>query len=182
MIDPVYLFQYRIRKGGYAEWKPLASDECTMEEAAKEARLLAKRRQEVVRLDRYDDVFQQWEWLALYYPDDTRYVDSSRFEVYDAESDRWVNLIQAPKNQQISDQVSNQVTKQSIMNTEISIAKREVYTSAAEPDTILYEIRVDQGDYSQDIQLETAAEVILLRDALDAFIHARRLASIDPEE
>ncbi len=57
------------------------------------------------------------------------------------------------------------------MNTTFSIASFDVYTSDGQFDSTLYEVRIiEDGEYSQDIQLESPAELIALRDAVSNFI------------
>lgn len=57
------------------------------------------------------------------------------------------------------------------MSLTVSIARRDVYTSDGKFDTSLYEIQADSdGEFIQDLQLETAAELVALRDALSHFI------------
>lgn len=57
------------------------------------------------------------------------------------------------------------------MSLTVSIARRDVYTSDGKFDTSLYEIQTDSdGEFIQDLQLESAAELVTLRDALSHFI------------
>lgn len=57
------------------------------------------------------------------------------------------------------------------MSLTVSISRRDVYTSDGKFDTSLYEIQTDSdGEFIQDLQLESAAELVALRDALSHFI------------
>ena len=57
------------------------------------------------------------------------------------------------------------------MSLEVSISRRDVYTADGTFDTSVYEIQANEdGEFIQDLQLETAAELVALRDALSHFI------------
>lgn len=62
------------------------------------------------------------------------------------------------------------------MSTTVSIARLDVFTVDGSHDTTLYEVRVDQdGEFLQDLQLETAEELVTLRDTLTAYINRNNL-------
>lgn len=61
------------------------------------------------------------------------------------------------------------------MSIEISVARRDVYTTDGSPDTTLYEIQANAGDFIQDMQFETAADLVTLRDALSHYINKNNL-------
>lgn len=64
------------------------------------------------------------------------------------------------------------------MSTTVSIARIEVFTVDGSHDTTLYEVRVDQdGGFLQDLQLETAAELVTLHNTLTAYINQNNLDS-----
>ena len=64
------------------------------------------------------------------------------------------------------------------MSAVISIARRDVFTVDGQIDTTLYEVQVEwDGAFIQDLQLESADELIALRDALSAFIAGNSLTS-----
>lgn len=57
------------------------------------------------------------------------------------------------------------------MSLTVSIARRDVYTSDGKFDTSVYEVQTNSDEeFIQDLQLETAAELVALRDALSHFI------------
>lgn len=62
------------------------------------------------------------------------------------------------------------------MKAEISISRRDVYSSDGSFDSSLYEVQANIGnEYIQDIQLECAEDLITLRDALTEFIERNNL-------
>lgn len=64
------------------------------------------------------------------------------------------------------------------MSLEISIGRRDVYTTAGAFDTSLYEIQTNSGgEFIQDLQLESAEELLALRDALSEFISRNNLTT-----
>lgn len=66
------------------------------------------------------------------------------------------------------------------MKAEISISRRDVYTTDGSFDTSLYEIQVESnGEYIQDLQLEGAAELLNLRNALSEYIERNNLIPTD---
>lgn len=66
------------------------------------------------------------------------------------------------------------------MRAEISINRRDVYSTAGSFDTSLYEVQANIGDeYIQDIQLEHAEDLITLRDALTEYIERNNITTTD---
>lgn len=64
------------------------------------------------------------------------------------------------------------------MSLTISIARRDIYTTAGVLDTSLYEIQAESdGEFIQDLQLDGVAELLLLRDALAEFIERNNITS-----
>lgn len=62
------------------------------------------------------------------------------------------------------------------MSITISIARRDTYTYAGEYDTSLYEIQIDDnGQFVQDIQLETSDDLVRLRNIIDGYIKNNNL-------
>lgn len=62
------------------------------------------------------------------------------------------------------------------MSLEISISRRDVYTTAGAFDASLYEIQTNEsGELIQVLQLESAEELLALRDALSEFIGRNNL-------
>lgn len=69
------------------------------------------------------------------------------------------------------------------MSLTVSISRRDVYTSDGNFDTSLYEIQTDtDGEFFQDLQLESAEELVALRDALSHFINNNIYQSETPTE
>lgn len=69
------------------------------------------------------------------------------------------------------------------MSLTVSIARRDVYTSDGKFDTSLYDIQTNSdGEFIQDLQLDTAAELVALRDALTHFIDNNILQSETPTD
>lgn len=67
------------------------------------------------------------------------------------------------------------------MRAEISINRRDVYSTDGSFDTSLYEIQANIGnEYIQDIQLEEAGDLITLRDALSEYIERNILKHNNP--
>lgn len=68
------------------------------------------------------------------------------------------------------------------MSTSVSIARLDVYTVDGAHDTTLYEVRVDQdGEFLQDLQLESAAELVTLRNTLNTYIAQNNLDQSEHE-
>lgn len=66
------------------------------------------------------------------------------------------------------------------MKAEISISRRDVYSSDGSFDFSLYEVQANIGnEYIQDIQLECAEDLITLRDALSDYIERNNLIPTD---
>lgn len=66
------------------------------------------------------------------------------------------------------------------MRAEISINRRDVYSTDGSFDSSLYEVQANIGDeYIQDIQLEHAEDLITLRDALAEYIDRNNIAATD---
>lgn len=66
------------------------------------------------------------------------------------------------------------------MRAEISINRRDVYSTDGSFDSSLYEVQANIGDeYIQDIQLECAEDLITLRDALSEYIERNNLIPTD---
>lgn len=62
------------------------------------------------------------------------------------------------------------------MSIEISIARREVYTTNGSFATSVYEIQANENDeIIQELQLDSAAELLCLRDALSHYIDTNNL-------
>lgn len=62
------------------------------------------------------------------------------------------------------------------MSLTISIGRRDIYTTAGVLDTSLYEIQADSdGEIIQDLQLEGAEELLVLRDALAEYIERNNI-------
>lgn len=62
------------------------------------------------------------------------------------------------------------------MSLEISIARRDIYSTAGEFDTTLYEIQANaDGEFIQDMQLESVADLVNLRDCLSHYIETNNL-------
>lgn len=58
------------------------------------------------------------------------------------------------------------------MITSVSIAIRELYTTAGEYDTQLYAIQATtDDDFMEEMELESIDDMVTLRDALTAFIN-----------
>lgn len=67
------------------------------------------------------------------------------------------------------------------MNAEISVARRDVYTSAGMLDTTLYEVQAAiDGELIQDIQFEHPEDLIALRDILTEYIERNNLVPQGP--
>lgn len=66
------------------------------------------------------------------------------------------------------------------MRAEISISRRYVYAPDGGFDTTLYEVSANIGnEYIQDIQLEHAEDLIILRDALAEYIERNNITTTD---
>lgn len=66
------------------------------------------------------------------------------------------------------------------MRAEISINRRDVYSTDGGLDTSLYEVQANIGnEYIQDIQLECAEDLITLRDALSEYIERNNITTTD---
>lgn len=66
------------------------------------------------------------------------------------------------------------------MKAEISISRRDVYSSDGSFDSSLYEVQANIGnEYIQDIQLECAEDLLTLRDALSDYIERNNLIPTD---
>lgn len=66
------------------------------------------------------------------------------------------------------------------MSLTVSIARRDVYTSDGKFDTSVYEIQTNSDEeFIQDLQLETAAELVVLRDALTEYIERNNITTTD---
>lgn len=66
------------------------------------------------------------------------------------------------------------------MRAEISISRRDAYSTDGGFDTSLYEVQANIGnEYIQDIQLECAEDLITLRDALTEYIERNNLTPTD---
>lgn len=64
------------------------------------------------------------------------------------------------------------------MSLTVSIARRDVYTTAGTFDTSLYEIQADSdGEIIRDLELEGAEELLILRDALSEYIKRNNIIS-----
>lgn len=62
------------------------------------------------------------------------------------------------------------------MNAEISIARRDIYTSGGEFDTSLFEMRIaEDDDVIQLLCLDDAHSIVPLRDVLNHYIEANNL-------
>ena len=62
------------------------------------------------------------------------------------------------------------------MRADISINRRDVYSSDGSFDTTLYEISANIGnEYIQNIQLEHAEDLITLRDSLSEYIERNNI-------
>ena len=62
------------------------------------------------------------------------------------------------------------------MNAEISIARRDIYTSEGEFDTSLFEMRIaEDDDVIQLLCLDDARSIVHLRDVLNHYIEANNL-------
>lgn len=62
------------------------------------------------------------------------------------------------------------------MSLTVSIARRDIYTTAGEYDTTLYEIQTNTDDeFIQDLQLESVDDLLTLRTAIDHFINTNNL-------
>ncbi len=57
------------------------------------------------------------------------------------------------------------------MSATVSIAQVDVYGIDGGYDTTVYEVRVDDGNWEQDLRLESAAELVTLRNTLATYIH-----------
>lgn len=67
------------------------------------------------------------------------------------------------------------------MRAEISINRRDVYSTDGNFDSSLYEVQANIGnEYIQDIQLEEAGDLITLRDALSEYIERNILKHNNP--
>lgn len=68
------------------------------------------------------------------------------------------------------------------MSTSVSIARLDVYNADGSYDATLYEVRVDEdGQFIQDLQLESAAELVTLRNTLNTYIAQNNLDQSEHE-
>ena len=68
------------------------------------------------------------------------------------------------------------------MSTSVSIARLDVYNLDGSHDATLYEVRVDEdGEFIQDLQLESAAELVTLRNTLNTYIAQNNLDQSEHE-
>lgn len=68
------------------------------------------------------------------------------------------------------------------MSTSVSIARLDVYNTDGSHDATLYEVRVDEdGEFIQDLQLESAAELVTLRNTLNTYIAQNNLDQSEHE-
>lgn len=68
------------------------------------------------------------------------------------------------------------------MSTSVSIARLDVYNPDGSYDATLYEVRVDEdGEFIQDLQLESAAELVTLRNTLNTYIAQNNLDQSEHE-
>lgn len=68
------------------------------------------------------------------------------------------------------------------MSTSVSIARLDVYNPDGSHDATLYEVRVDEdGEFIQVLQLESAAELVTLRNTLNTYIAQNNLDQSEHE-
>lgn len=67
------------------------------------------------------------------------------------------------------------------MSLTISIGRRDEYTTDGRFDTSVYEIQANEdGEFIQDMQLSSAEELVILRNALTHYIESNNLTPNEP--